>query len=71
MKYFNEVATLLIKYNADVNIQNNLKATPLHIAAMHDEISIVETLLANKADVTLKDVSGHEPSDLSTYYKFI
>ena len=37
--------------------------TPLLLAAMNDDAEVVGLLLANKADVNIKDNSGHSPLD--------
>jgi hypothetical protein len=56
---------ILIRYKADVNIQDNKGRTPLHVAAQRDDgDDPVRTLLANKADATVLDNRGYSCLDV-------
>jgi len=55
---------LLLRYGADVNIQNNVAGrTPLHVAADGYHDSIVELLLKHKANINVQDHFGKTPAD--------
>jgi ankyrin repeat protein len=51
-----DVVRFLIDNGASCNIPNNLKQTPLHLAAMHDNVLIVLLLIEGYAEVDPKDV---------------
>jgi cytohesin len=54
---------------ADVNAQDNdIRWTPLHVAAAFGHKEIVELLIAKDADVNAKDVAGRTPLDLAKRY---
>jgi len=46
---------------AIVDPPDQLKRTPMHIAAMHDNVDIVELLKNNGADLNMKDIHGRTP----------
>ncbi len=54
-----------------LNIVDNENKTPLHIAVQTHRIDIVETLLAEHADVTLKDSDGYTPLHIGTVAHFL
>ncbi|KAG6811338.1 hypothetical protein H0H92_007883 [Tricholoma furcatifolium] len=56
-----EYAQLLIKYNADVNAQNEFKITPLHKAAEKGHLNCAQLLIKNNADVNAKDEDNNTP----------
>ena len=56
---FNETAALLIDKGADVNVQSKKKGiTPLMLAAVWDNVELVQMLLKQGADVHLTDTFG-------------
>ena len=57
-KGFVELAELLIKQGADVNITNVMGTSALIFAAMFNRKDMVELLLENKADKTIQDAKG-------------
>ncbi|CAF0709040.1 unnamed protein product [Brachionus calyciflorus] len=71
--YFNQIEVvryLLKQPDIDINITNNENDTPLH-KAVHSSINssrynIVELLLLNNADITLKNNQGLRPIDLAS-----
>jgi len=52
------------KYES-VSHQNALGATPLHIAASYGSVMIVNALLQNGSDPSIKDVNGATPYDIA------
>ncbi|XP_022083401.1 oxysterol-binding protein-related protein 1-like [Acanthaster planci] len=60
-----EVATLLLSYNADVNIVNNSGDTPLHRAAFTGRHELVALLIQYGADVTIVNGEGHMARDIT------
>ena len=59
-----EVAELLVKNGANVNVTDLWKFTPLHEAAAKGKYDIVKLLLQHKADPSKKNRDGHTPLDL-------
>lgn len=59
-----EVARLLIRRGAEVNIRDNSKEAPIHFAAKHGRLAVCELLLAKGADVNDKGC-GLSPLALS------
>jgi ankyrin repeat protein len=55
-----EVVQLLIKHGADINMPNRYGRTPLHVAAMYNRWDSAEALLDAGADMTLRDIWGHQ-----------
>ncbi|KAK3103715.1 hypothetical protein FSP39_021280 [Pinctada imbricata] len=53
-----DLARILLKYGADVNLQTNRKSTPLRIACREKHVDMVKFLVANGADITAKNVDG-------------
>lgn len=51
-------AELLIQKGADVNKPNTTGVQPLHDAAMHGDVSMVQLLIDSKADVSAMTESG-------------
>jgi len=48
----------LILHGADVNTQNDVGQTPLHSAALHNELPCAEILVQHGANVDVKDLRG-------------
>lgn len=46
-----ECVTLLIQYNANINLQNKYQNTPLHVAAANNNIEVAKILIEFKADI--------------------
>nr|XP_033819349.1 ankyrin repeat domain-containing protein SOWAHC-like isoform X4 [Geotrypetes seraphini] len=58
-----DMAILLVKAGADVNIRADGGYTPLHIAALHGHRDIMELLILHYgAKQTVRDYSGHLPA---------
>lgn len=60
----NVLAIALIDLADDVkclNIQNLLRQTPLHLAVLLGQTSVVQSLIDHKVDVTLQDHQGNTP----------
>ncbi|WP_371219232.1 ankyrin repeat domain-containing protein [Orientia tsutsugamushi] len=60
------IATLLLKKGADVNIKNQYGSTPLHAAVYHKHINIATLLLKKGADVNIKNQYGYTPLHLAS-----
>ena len=54
---------MLIQNGANVNCQNDVKATPLHVASRFGKSEVTKVLLKNNACLTLKDISGKTALD--------
>jgi ankyrin repeat protein len=50
----------------NLNVVDSENKTPLHVAVQTHRIDIVETLLAEFPDVTLKDADGYTPLHVGT-----
>ncbi|NXK96035.1 TNKS2 protein, partial [Formicarius rufipectus] len=59
-----EVAELLVKHGAVVNVADLWKFTPLHEAAAKGKYEICKLLLQHGADPTKKNRDGNTPLDL-------
>ena len=61
-----EIAKILLEHGAKINARNNLGCTALHHAAMGgDHRKMVEFLIANGADLSIKDDFGKRPLDFA------
>jgi len=60
-----DVVSFLIDSRASLDIQNTRGETTLHFAAYHGQSAIVDLLLKNGADATLKTVDGRTAADLA------
>eukprot|EP01006_Ploeotia_vitrea_P039101 TRINITY_DN66311_c5_g1_i1.p1 TRINITY_DN66311_c5_g1~~TRINITY_DN66311_c5_g1_i1.p1 ORF type:complete len:297 (-),score=167.92 TRINITY_DN66311_c5_g1_i1:14-904(-) len=59
------VELLLSKYKAKVDVADNDGNTPLHCAALSDEVKCVELLVAAGSDVSIKNEDDETPADLA------
>ena len=64
-KFQAETVKLLIKYGADVTVQDETLRTPLHLAAFSGSTETVQLLIEHGADVTAQDRSKKTPLHLS------
>jgi len=60
-----DIADLLIKNKANINILDNKKKTPLHTASFWGQTDVVQVLIDNKASLNLKDSEGETPLHLA------
>jgi len=60
------VAALSQQHGEDVNAQNHLGQTPLHVAYKHGKLENALLLIQNGANVSAKDTDGKIPSDFDT-----
>jgi ankyrin repeat protein len=56
---------MLIEAGAEVNVVQNARITPLHLAAQQGNIDIIILLLENGADISLRTDMGMTASDLA------
>jgi ankyrin repeat protein len=64
------VVETLLRYAADVHHQDVLGCSALHYAAFHKHLRVVRLLLDAGAQVSLKNVEGRSPLDLSRLWRF-
>jgi len=62
-----EMAELLLAHEANVNARKEDGNTPLHMAAIRDNVPLAELLLAHGADVNAKNEDGNTPLHLAAY----
>ena len=60
-----EVVKTLIQAGGEVNTQNQVGWTPLHLASWNGHVEVITALLAAGADKTLKDKDGRTPHGLA------
>ena len=60
-----EVAELLCKYKADVNVLDNEKKSALMIAVINGNQPLVEVLVTNGADLNIKNEYGRTPFEMA------
>ena len=71
--YYNVTRTLIEKFNADINIQNYYKMTPLHIACNNkNKDIIILNYLLNKKDINIEaqDCNGLTPLSTTVINNF-
>jgi ankyrin repeat protein len=56
-----DVARLLLEHGADVNVQDNNGATPLHVSAEVGTVEVARVLLEHGANVAARDSKGKTP----------
>jgi len=56
-----EIATLLIKYGANVDIKDPGGCTPLHWAAIRGHLPFIKLLVENRANVNIQDIAASTP----------
>lgn len=56
---------LLLEAGADVNVQNDEGATPLHVAARHGQFRVAQRLLRAGADLHIQTRDGETPLDVA------
>ena len=56
-----EVAELLLRQGADIDIRSNQENTPLRAACLTGSLDIVEWLLKHRADVNAQGINGYTP----------
>ncbi|XP_066974427.1 transient receptor potential cation channel subfamily A member 1 homolog isoform X2 [Macrobrachium rosenbergii] len=49
---------LLARKDVDVNLENESRATPLHLAALHGSLDVIQMLVRKKAKLTAVDKNG-------------
>lgn len=62
----NEIVQLLLDNKCNINIQNNRKDTPLHIAIREKNFSIAKLLLSHGADITIKNEKNKKALKLTS-----
>lgn len=64
---FDEIVQLLIRFGADVNVQNRgTRWTPLHAAAFQEHGKIIMALLEAGSDINRPDKEGRSPIDFAS-----
>jgi ankyrin repeat protein len=63
---YKQILELMIFFGNHTNLLDMSNRTPLHLAALNNNLEIVELLLKNKANPYLKNKDGKKPSDLAT-----
>lgn len=57
----NKVVRTLLRYKADVNIEDGARKTPLHHAAENGRYNVAQTLLRHQANVSALDIERRTP----------
>ena len=57
----------LVAAKCDIDVTNNLNATPLHAVIENDDIEAAQLLLANGADVNLKTTHNNSMVHMAIY----
>jgi hypothetical protein len=66
---YQDIVELLLKEDAQVNVVIGAeKLTPLHIAAMHNDIDIGKILIENGANIEARDAQDYTPLHFSARY---
>lgn len=64
-----ELKALLTKEPSQLNVKNIRGATPLHLAAINPDASVIEVLLAAGADVNVADDDGFTPLHMAAFHR--
>lgn len=62
---FNNITKMLLEAEAEVNVFQSMRNTPLHFAAQNGNIELIILLLEKGSRVELKNDNGHTASDLA------
>lgn len=62
---YDRIGKMLIEAGAEVNVTQNARITPLHIAAQQGNIEMIIVLLENGANIQVKTDNGFYASDLA------
>ncbi|WDF70103.1 ankyrin repeat domain-containing protein [Sphingobacterium oryzagri] len=62
---YDQISKMLVEAGAEVNVVQNARITPLHIAAQQGSIDMIIILLENGADISLKTDMGATAADLA------
>jgi ankyrin repeat protein len=57
---------VLLEHGADVNAQNNMHSTPLHLATSLDSVETIQLLLKLGADIDVQDRTHNTSLHLAT-----
>eukprot|EP00128_Syssomonas_multiformis_P007984 Colp12_sorted_trinity150504_noHs@23835 len=63
-----EVAHFLVSQGADIKTTTNGMYTPLHLAAIHNQVGVCRLLLNLGADPHMRDASGRTPRDYANHH---
>ena len=70
-----DVVSLLLQSGAEVNVEDESKLTPLHLASLGGQLEVVELLLSLDEDarayVNAKDVDGLTPLHMAAYNGYL
>lgn len=66
-----DIVELLIKHNANVNLGNNQRVTPLHWAAQVDSTDVADMLIKHGAKISTKDKYGNTPLNYAAFFGMI
>lgn len=63
-----KLVDLFLKYNADINWQDQRGNTPVHTAAMYFKLEVLDTLFKAKPDLTITNMLGETVIDILKKY---
>jgi ankyrin repeat protein len=61
----NEIASLILNYNFNIDLQNNNKETALHVATRYGNLDILSKILAKGPDINISNKDGRKAIALS------